>query len=430
MKRFNPYHILACLLLFPLIVLVFTDIRFFEPDEWTYYFTAKNFANHDFSITHQQYKQQKTFALKHARKYNKHHFTQYRLREDGRYISEKPAGYPLVVCLLQALGLEKLPNLLLYAAAVLALYLLPDNLFIRRERLCMAVLLAVCPLVLISLSRFYMADFFAFALTAVGVSFVLNSVYRAPSRWSLPFAALAGACLAYSGFCRITNYAFLPVTGVFLLLHLWHRRSRRVVFLLLAFCLGAGVVLLVNALYNQLVLGGLLLTPYRVGAMALKIPQHCFAFQYLYAGKPQYPLLIIGRNLVKMPQILLLAMPAGIFLLPGLARALRMKRPRLLLYLLLLLAAVFGLFLQFYRVSTTCYLWNARPYLQGFLPIAMIGGLFFSDLNRRKTILLLLVMVLLGYALFFTFLYDNHQDPFGLGIAPIWNIKRYSRLTK
>ncbi len=420
--------IIALILVFQLSLLIFTDIKFFEDDEWTFYFSAENFSKGRFSLTDSEYKAQRALARIYSARYNTGNFTQYRQRNDGFWVSEKPAGYPLILSIFHRYNAPRLPNIILLILMPLSVFLLKNEFFNERERFYTAVLVIVCPLVLISSSRFYMVDFFSFSLTVIGFSCFLSAVsYQNKQVFNCLLSFISGISLSLSSFARIIGYGNVFIIIIFILFFSKKAGWKKTSSVLLFFLLGIFVFLLPNAVYNYRVLGNVLQNPYHVGDMPLKIPKNCFSFQYFINGDPPYPFLYIFRNIITSPQIIFLAMPAIMFMLAGIYIFYKEKDRRVLVFLLLVFASIFALFIQFYRVSTVNYLWNGRPYLQGFFPVAVFSAVFLSWIRSKIRIILLFMLIFSGYCLFFDFLYNNHQDPYYLGIEQLWNMDQRTK---
>lgn len=427
MYRKSHLLVILFLVIFHMSLLLFTDIKFFEDDEVTFYFAAENYAKQRWSISEEEYEAQRVVARTLKDRFNRDNFTQYRKREDGFWVSEKPAGYPLVLSFFHYYGMPRVPNMVLFIILAFAVYLVPNDFFTVKERFYTALLILSCPLVLISSSRFYMVDFFSFATSAIGfVCFFRAVSYSRGLKPGMLYAFLSGVFISLSSFSRITGYANAILIVFFFCLVIFTKSARIKLpvlgLSLLSFIAGILVFLIPNAIYNHKVLGSVFQNPYHIGDMALKIPKHCFSFQYFTSGEPPHPFFYIFRNIITSPQIIILSMPAIIFIFAGIYDFYRNKDKKVLLLLFLVFLSVFGLFLQFYRVSTVNYLWNARPYMQGYFPVAVFSALFISRLRARYRIILTITLIAIGYCMCLDFLYSNHQDPYRLGIAELWHM--------
>ncbi len=428
MYRKSHVIIISFFIAFQISLLIFTEIKFFEDDEWTFYFAAENYSKGRFSITGEEYLAQQAIARVRSEKYNSDNFTQYRQRKDGFWVSEKPPGYPLILSVFHYHSIPKLPNILLFIAMGYAFYFIKNDYLSVRERFYTSVLVMTCPLVLIASSRFYMVDFFSFSLSGLGFATFLGAVSLYKNRlYNILLGFASGIFISLSSFSRITGYGNAIFIAVFILLFIRKAGRKRIITILIFFIIGVMVFLIPNAVYNYRVLGGVFQNSYFIGDMPLKIPKNCFSFQYLFSGEPPHPFFYVFRNIITSPQIIMVAMPAILFMFPGICTFFRKKDKRIMLFLLLVFGAIFGLYLQFYRVSTVNYLWNARPYLQGFFPVAVFSGVFLSRLRRDYRVIILITLIFIGYGLFFDFLYNNNQDPYYLGIKNLWHIDQRTR---
>jgi hypothetical protein len=221
---------------------------------------------------------------------------------DGRYISEKNAGYPYLAAPFEALGIIRLAPLFYGALACLGLFIGARRWLGRFGGLAAVGLYCSSGAALAFAWRDYMPTFTDASLIAAGSGALLWAVLatEATSR-RRTWAGLAGfVAIEIATFVRYTNFVMLGCAVVAVIVA-WRLRGVRLPPRTLGWWLASVAVLgAAVALFNDLVYGGPLTTGYGSGEIA-------------------FDLGAIGPNLQDMPAHLMEAMPMLVLGLVALA---------------------------------------------------------------------------------------------------------------
>jgi len=221
---------------------------------------------------------------------------------NGRYISEKNAGYPYLAAPFEALGIIRLAPLFYGALACLGLFIGARRWLGRIGGLAAVGLYCSSAAAIAFAWRDYMPTFTDASLIAAGTGFLLWAVLSTeatPRRRT--WVGLAGfAALEMATFVRYTNIVILGCAVVAVVVA-WRLRAVRLPLRTLGWWLASVAVFgAAVALFNDLVYGGPMTTGYGSGEIA-------------------FDLGAIGPNLQDMPAHLMEAMPMLVLGLVALA---------------------------------------------------------------------------------------------------------------
>jgi hypothetical protein len=389
-------------------------VRMIEPDDWAYYFAARNFSRGELVVDNQVHAQQVNEA-----KQDGGNLAQYVRLADNKWALEKSPGYVFYLVPFALLHVPRLANVLLMLGATVVVYLLLKRLRDEKTAAAGSLLMLFTPVALIMLNRSYMDTFAAYSfLTIGGGLYIYYWLERdvASRRRSAALLFLAFLFTAWSGVVRYTNFAVAAVVLlhfiVMRLILLFRGDKRSLAYEVPAAVAGGCLPLLVLAWYNLSVFGSVFDNGYNYSSAPVK-----FSFQFLGRVDAQgrsIPLNIIAGHLHNMPLQLLLGFPLLAAAVPGFIYLVCRKftaakrdppdaslRWNMLLLLTGWFLAVFLLYMLYewtaaQKMDQRPFIIVARFYLPALLPLALAAALALGRLPVRLASGIVLAVALAG----------------------------------
>lgn len=405
--------ILSIIILTQVFLIFFSDIKFFDIKELNYYYTSENFSKMRWSITDREYLSQRIVSGRYQEKYNIGDFDGYKMREDGFYVSHMQAGYPLVLAVFHYFNNAQILNIIILILLIFAIYYIPNDFFNIGERFYIGVFTAISPILLISSSRVYMPDFFAFALSVIGFSLFFCVVSYNKNRIiasSLSF--LSGLCFMLSSFSNSEYYVNIVLIIIFFFV--FYKKFDIVSFFssILCFLLGFTAILSINLIYNHKILFDTLNIAGDIGMRSDFFNHSAFI-----------SLMLILKTFIESLETVLISIPFIIFAPAGIFYFNKNKDKRILILLLLVFSSGFGILIQSHEIYSYAYIQSGLPYLLILYPMTIFAGTLIYQLRFEYKLILLITLLFIGFCIYFNFIYTLSQDPFNLGISNIWHLE-------
>lgn len=417
-RKTNIYRIVtACALLLVIVLALIVPIRLTEPDDWAYYYTAKNFSQGRLVIDDQLHSQEVAEANQQGGQLG-----QYVQIGPDKWALEKAPGTVFFMVPFYILGIPKAANIILIILVAFVTYLLLRRLRDENTAFIGTTLLLITPLTLTMLFRSYMdtlsGSAFLFIGGALYVYFVIRQSELKPVfRGLLLF--LAFLSISWSVVARYTN---LPIAAAFALHYVITRiimlskaKRKYIISEVAPVVLGIAIPMAVLLTYDTSVFG----SPLNFGYNYTK-GQISFAFQYLGQTDVQgnsIPLQILIGNLRNMPSALLIGLPLLAIAIPGTFVILYQKSHTFFVktrndewpdmkwnILFLLIAWILSAFLLYMLYEWTSpltmenqsFFIKARFYLPGLFPVVILTALVMSRWAKQLVAGLLIISVVAG----------------------------------
>jgi len=426
-NRLRLYRIITALgALLAITSVFFVPYRMLEPDDWAYYYAAKNFSQGRLVVDDQLHQQQVQEARGQGGQ-----LIQYVKIDDNRWALEKAPGYVFYLVPFELMGIPWMANVLLALGLVAVTYVLLKRLRDEKTACIGSLLMLFTPVSLIMLARSYMDTFGDSAFLAIGGGLYLY--YCLEQKRLKPVVGgsvlfLSALLISWSVVARYTN---LPI-AIVLALHfaiirlriLLNGQRRQVALEAILFSLGVAIPLAGLVVYNNAVFGSPLAYGYQYTQLPIK-----FAFQYIGAVGPDgqsIPMRIIEGNLRNMPAALFLGFPLLAIAIPGTGYILYEKLSSLitgrshsqekpdrwpelswgiLLVLIGWIICVYLLYMLYEWTSTQAmqqrsFIVVDRFYLPGLFPVVILTALIVARFPRKLVITILAIYLALGSTLY------------------------------
>jgi hypothetical protein len=125
-----------------------------DPDDWAYYYAARNFAQGHLTVDTQTHQQQVSDARQQGGQ-----LIQYYNIGDNKWAFEKAPGYVLYLVPFEWLGIPRYGNVLLALGMIFVTFLLLKRLRDEKAAMIGSLLMLFTPLSLVMLNRSYMDTF-------------------------------------------------------------------------------------------------------------------------------------------------------------------------------------------------------------------------------------------------------------------------------
>jgi len=442
-QHINFYRIIVGIgFIIAMAMVLATPTQMPDPDDWAYYYAARNFSHGHFTIDNQaQYLQ----AMETGQKGNM--LLQYLPIAYNKWALEKAPGYVFYLMPFEKLGIPRYGNVLLALGMVIVTFILLKRLRDEKAAMIGSLLMLFTPISLVMLNRAYMDTYASLAFLAMGGGLYIYYHLERANLGPLKGGTLLFLAFFFTGWSVITRYTNLPI-AVVLALHLaitrfiaWRKgQGTGVKREILPLLLGIGLPVLAILLYDYFVFGSPLTYGYSLTPFPVK-----FAFQYLGkvdAHGESIPAQIIRYNLQGFSRNLLIGFPLLLIGVPGFVAVLYQKfaayfkrdkssekwnslRAELPWDILLILIGWF-VFVFFLYLT---YEWTAglqkgggfvifdRFLLPGLFPVAIICALIIARFPYKVLIPVMLIIMAFGSVLY-------AQWALNLHILPGWLTER------
>jgi hypothetical protein len=409
-RFFNVYRIVVAIgFLIATVLCLVIPAHNNEPDDWAYYYAARNFSQGKLTIDDFTHFQQEMDAGRQGGM-----LIQYYRIGFNKWVLEKPPGYVFFLVPFELMGIPRWGNVLLALGMTIVTYILLKRLKDEKTACIASLLMLFTPASLIMFNRSYADAFAANAFLVMGGGLYIYHYLEKEKLRPWSGAALLFLAFLFLGWSVVTRYTDLPIAVIFALhfvitriASLGKREGTRLRLEIPSVALGIGVPLACLLWYDVAVFG----SPFDNGYNYTLYPVR-FAYDYIgqtdAAGQSMFFKIILG-NLKNVPWPLFLGYPLLLIGVPGViiiyyikTRALlRRREPTgtwagldtempwdILLVLTAWFISVFGLYMMYEWTSTTQmsgipsvamkslhFIVFARFYLPGLLPIAVIVAL-------------------------------------------------------
>jgi len=415
-EHFRGFALLVLLFLLVSVLILAQPVTFFEPDEFCYLFSARNFLAGKLSLSQEELSEQREQARQMSPLWP--HDLGY-IAYGDRYVLVKAPGYSYYLAFLRYFGREKFGNILLTGASLLVLFALGCCCLPTRVMFFSAFLLLLTPINLIMLYRVYMSDYAAAAVLFVGGMLVVLKAYPLEHKIWLGWGhdALTGFLLGAALVLRYTN----GLTVMFLLgCHIYFtlkpastqgpsRNKTGLVFLLTAFLLPLCGLFY----YNAAVFGKMFATGYQL--QTIRPQDTTFIFQQVMRGYWLNVYETVLRNVTVLPEILVSGMPWIIVLPPALVWGYKNMERRLYFVLTGWIVTVCLVYFQYRMLMPHIFVIIARMYLPLIGPAVIISGFYLQHLHRNGPLLIALLIFMVSILFFMFFLAQIGCPFFGIG---------------
>ncbi|MBN2384841.1 hypothetical protein JXQ70_18365 [bacterium] len=397
-------------------LIVYQPVGFFEPDEFCYYFSARNFQEGRLSLTADELSRQRHEAGTISPLWP--HDLGYVHYKD-HYVLVKAPGYSSFLAMLRVFGIERLANIVLAGASVLVLLWSGLYCFQTKSEIITATyLLLMTPISLIMHYRVYMSDYASAAVLFLGGMLVLirDSAWI-PSRWlDICLHLATGFLLGSALVLRFTN----GLTVLFLVVvHLYFTYKPRCGTQFFKFWTGISLFLMaflmpVMALfhYNVLVFGKMMATGYQL--QDIRPQDTTFIFQQILRG---YWLNVYGtiiRNLTVLPEILITGMPWIVLVPAAMIWGYRHLDRRLYCILAGWIVTVCLVYFQYRMLMPHSFVIISRMYLPLIGPSVILIALYVHQIHQKAPAVTLVLVTVISIVHFMFFLAQVGVPFFGL----------------
>lgn len=397
-----------------------------EPDDWVYYYGAKNFSQGNLVVDDQLHFQQVDQAWQQGG-----FLVQYVKIGENKWALEKAPGYVFFLVPFELIGVPQVGNLMLAIGLVIVTYILLKRLRDEKAACIGSLLMLFTPVSLIMLHRTYMDSFAASSFLAIGGGLYFYyclkpKTVRSPANNIILFVAFL--FISYSVVVRYTNILIAAALAihfaVFQVRSYFHNENRSFSFDIASCFLGIVLPASLLFFYNKYVFGSAFDYGYQYSDYATK-----FAFQYfgsVYPTGQSIPLEIIKGNLRNIPLPLLLGFPLLVIAIPGLGIILYHKISackksgkysevksdlgaglplNLLIIIIGWIIFVFPLYMLYewtatIQEGTSPFIVLTRFYLPGLLPITILAALVISRFSFKFMVATMMIAVLIGSGLY------------------------------
>lgn len=414
----NIYRLITASIMVLVSILALVEpTRLTEPDDWAYYYAAKNFSQGRLVIDEQLHNQQVAEARARGGE-----LIQYVRIGTNRWALEKAPGTVFYMVPFDMLGIPKAANIVLAFGIAFIIYLVLKRLRDEKTACIGTLLLLVTPVTLTMLFRAYMDTFSGSAFLFIGGGLYIYYMMRQTEL--KPFIKGAALFLAFFfiSWSVVARYTNFPIALVFALHYCITRialiAKKRTSYLtpeIAPVVIGIGIPMAILLGYHTIVFG----SPFNYGYNYTKLPIK-FAFQYFGQTDTQgnsIPLQIIAGNLRNMPPSLFIGFPLLVIAIPATFVILYQKatatftetkvdtwaelRWNILFLLIGWAVCVFPLYMLYEwtapsQMESMPFIVKARFYLPGLFPIVIFTSLLITRLARELVIVLLAVSLVMG----------------------------------
>lgn len=205
----------GCITAAAVILALVEPLRFTEPDDWAYFFAARNFSQGHLVVDDALHNQQVAEA-----RTNGGELIQYVRIGENQWALEKAPGTVFYIVPFQILGIPKAASILLLLGAVTVTYLLLKRLRDEKTALIGTVILVATPVLLTMLLRVYMDTFYDSAFLFIGGGLYIFHMIRRHELKRFPGAVLLFLAFFCISWCVVARYTNFPVAAVFALHYL------------------------------------------------------------------------------------------------------------------------------------------------------------------------------------------------------------------
>ena len=316
-QHINIYRIIVGIGFIGAMALVLTPpVQMPDPDDWAYYYAAKNFSQGHFTVNNPTFYQQAGETMQH-----KNMLIQYLPIAYNKWALEKAPGYVFYLIPFEKLGIPRYGNVVLALGMVIVTFILLKRLRDEKTAMIGSLLMLFTPISLVMLNRTYMDTYASLAFMAMGGGLYIYYHLERANLGPVKGGILLFLAFFFSGWSVITRYTNIPIEAVLALHWLVTRiidrrkgQETRVKRELIPLVLGIALPALGIAFYDYFVFGSPLTYGYSLTPFPIK-----FAFQYIgqtYAGK-SIPLQIIQYNFQAYERNLFIGFPLMIIGIPG-----------------------------------------------------------------------------------------------------------------
>ena len=414
----NIYRIAtAFALLLVIILALIVPVRLTEPDDWAYYYAARNFSQGRLVIDDQLHSQQVAEANQQGGQLG-----QYVRIGPDRWALEKAPGTVFFMVPFELLRIPKAANILLIILGAFITYLLLRRLRDEYAAFIGTTLLLVTPLALTMLYRSYMDTLSGSAFLFIGGGLYIYLMIRQAELKPLFKGLLLFLAFLLISWSVVSRYTNLPIAAAFALhycitriMMLSRHKSKAVLGEIVPVVLGIGIPMAVLLIYHTVVFG----SPFNYGYNYTK-GDITFAFQHLGQTDAQgnsIPLQTVIGNLRNMPSSLLIGLPLLAVAIPGILVLLYQKsyaffvkarndewpeiKWNILFLLISWIVLVFPLYMLYEWTSplsmeNTSFFIKARFYLPGLFPLVILVALVMSRWAKQLVAGLLILSIVAG----------------------------------
>jgi hypothetical protein len=410
-----------------------------DPDDWAYYYGAKNFSQGDFVLDdYHVYRE----AMETQQQGGM--LLQYLRLEENKWVLEKAPGCIFYLVPFYKMGIPRWSNVLLALGMVIVTFILLKRLRDEKAAMIGSLLMLFTPIALVMCNRIYMDTYSSLAFLVIGGGLYLYYHFERDKLRPWKGGILLFLAFFFTGWSVIARYTNLPI-AVILFLHLviirfieWRKGlGIKVRQEIIPIILGIGIPLVAILLYDYFIFGSPFKTGYSFSPYPIK-----FAFQYLGQvdmNGVSIPGQILSYNILGALRNWWIGFPLLIIGIPGFFvilyfkffkrrmpegkwSSLRAEMPwDILLILIGWFVCVFILYLTYewtagLKDGGGFVLFN-RFCLPGLFPVAVVCALIMARFPYKILIPVLVIILVFGALLYAQWAWNLH-------ILPAWLTER------